>query len=84
MKVVRQSGAVNGELLFETLKLGSADSFVLRNHWINSMLPNLHPTETFPVRYIMKDLEYAMDLAKPCGVTMTGAEATMELLKRAD
>ena len=84
LKVARESGAVDGRMLFETLATGSADSFVLRNHGIKSMLPDLHPTETFPVRYIMKDLGYALELAKSCGIRMTGAEATMDLLKRAD
>ena len=84
LKVARESGAVDGKMLFETLATGSADSFVLRNHGIKSMLPDLHPTETFPVRYIMKDLGYALELAESCGVRMTGAEATMDLLKRAD
>jgi len=84
LKVARESGAVDGKLLFETLTTGSADSFVLRNHGIKSMLPDLHPTETFPVRYIMKDLGYALELAESCGVKMTGARATMDLLERAD
>ncbi len=84
LKVARESGAVDGKMLFDTLATGSADSFVLRNHGIKSMLPDLHPTETFPVRYIMKDLRYALELAESCGVSMTGAEATMDLLKRAD
>ena len=84
LKVARESGAVNDKMLLETLATGSADSFVLRNHGIKSMLPDLHPTETFPVRYIIKDLGYALELAKSCGVKMTGAEATMDLLQRAD
>ncbi len=48
------------------------------------MLPGTHPPQTFPVKYIMKDLGYALDLAKSSGVKMTGAEATMELCKRAE
>ena len=84
LQVARQSGVVDGKILFETLMTGSADSFVLRNHGIKSMLPDLHPTETFPVRYIMKDLGYALELARSCGVKMTGAETTMDLLKKAE
>ena len=80
LTVARASGAVDCKVLFETLATGSADSFVLRNHGIKSMLPNLHPTGTFPVRYIMKDLGYALELAKSCGVRMRGAETTMNLL----
>ncbi len=32
----------------------------------------------------MKDLSYAIELAESCGVVMTGAETTMDLLKRAE
>ena len=84
LKVAQESGAVDGKVLFETLTTGSADSFVLRNHGLKSMLPGTHPPQTFPVKYIMKDLGYAIDLAKSCGVKMTGAETTMDLLKRAE
>lgn len=84
LKVAQESGAVDGKVLFETLTTGSADSFVLRNHGLKSMLPGTHPPQTFPVKYIMKDLGYAIDLAKSCGVVMTGAETTMDLLKRAE
>ncbi len=84
LKVAQESGAVDGKMLFETLTTGSADSFVLRNHGLKSMLPGTHPAQTFPVKYIMKDLGYAIDLAKSCGVVMTGAETTMDLLKRAE
>jgi hypothetical protein len=31
-------------VLFETLTKGSADSFVLRNHGMKSLLPDRHPT----------------------------------------
>ena len=82
--MAQESGAVDGKVLFETLTTGSADSFVLRNHGIKSMLPDTHPAQTFPVKYIMKDLSYALELAESCGVVMTGAETTMDLLKRAD
>lgn len=84
LKVAQESGAVDGKVLFETLTTGSADSFVLRNHGLKSMLPGTHPAKTFPVKYIKKDLGYALDLAKSCGVVMTGAETTMDLLNRAE
>ncbi|MEK9723833.1 MAG: NAD(P)-dependent oxidoreductase [Rhodospirillaceae bacterium] len=84
LKMCQESGAVDGKVLFETLTTGSADSFVLRNHGLKSMLPGTHPARTFPVKYIMKDLGYALELARSCGVVMTGAETTMDLLKRTD
>ena len=84
LKVAQESGAVDGKVLFETLTTGSADSFVLRNHGLNSMLPGTHPAKTFPVKYIKKDLGYALELAESCGVVMTGAETTMDLLNKAE
>ncbi|MDC0361059.1 NAD(P)-dependent oxidoreductase [Alphaproteobacteria bacterium] len=84
LKVAQESGAVDGKVLFDTLTTGSADSFVLRNHGLNSMLPGTHPAKTFPVKYIKKDLGYALELAESCGVVMTGAETTMDLLNKAE
>ena len=84
LNVAQESGAVDGKVLFETLTTGSADSFVLRNHGLKSMLPGTHPAQTFPVKYIKKDLGYALDLAESCGVVMTGAETTMDLLNKAE
>ena len=84
LKVAQLSGAVDGRVLFETMTSGSADSFVLRNHGLKSMLPATHPLQTFPVTYILKDLAYALELADSCGVTMTGAQTTVDLLKKTE
>jgi 3-hydroxyisobutyrate dehydrogenase-like beta-hydroxyacid dehydrogenase len=84
LKVAQMSGAVDGKVLFETLTTGSADSFVLRNHGLKSMLPGTHPAQTFPVTYILKDLAYAIELADSCGVKMVGAETTVDLLKKTE
>ena len=83
LAVAQASGAVDGKILFETIAKSSGDSFVLRNHGMKSMLPDTHPTQSFPVDYIKKDLSYALQLAEDCGVKMEGAEATMGLLDRA-
>ena len=49
LAVARASGAVDPGVLLETLTKGSADSFVLRNHGMKSLLPDRHPTEgAFP------------------------------------
>ena len=83
LAVARASGAVDGKVLFETLAKSSADSFVLRNHGMGSMLPDTHPAQSFPVDYIIKDLSYAIQLAEESGVTMEGAYATRNVLERA-
>lgn len=59
---------VDGELLFETLSRGSADSFVLRKHGMQYMAKGDFPDDVFPVTYSLKDLSYAMKLAEATGV----------------
>jgi len=80
--VARASGAVEPRVLFETLAKGSADSFVLRNHGMKSLLLDHHPTEgAFPTRYILKDLSYAIQLAESAGVALEQAATTRRLLE---
>jgi 3-hydroxyisobutyrate dehydrogenase-like beta-hydroxyacid dehydrogenase len=83
LAVARASGAVDPKVLFETLAKGSADSFVLRNHGMKSLLPDHHPTTgAFPTTYILKDLSYAIALAESCGITMESTLAVRDLLER--
>jgi 3-hydroxyisobutyrate dehydrogenase-like beta-hydroxyacid dehydrogenase len=83
LAVARASGIVEPRVLFETLMKGSADSFVLRNHGMKSLLPDRHPTEgAFPTRYILKDLSYAIALAESCGLTLEQAATARRLLER--
>ena len=63
---------------------GSADSFVLRNHGIKFMAKDNHPTESFRISYMLKDLNYAINVAESCGVVMEGAYTNREMLERAD
>ena len=82
LAVARASGAVEPRVLFETLTKGSADSFVLRNHGMKSLLPDNHPTTgAFPTRYILKDLSYAIRLAESAGLTLEQAATTRRLLE---
>jgi 3-hydroxyisobutyrate dehydrogenase-like beta-hydroxyacid dehydrogenase len=82
LAVARASGAVEPRVLFETLAKGSADSFVLRNHGMKSLLLDHHPTEgAFPTRYILKDLSYAIQLAESAGVALEQAATTRRLLE---
>ena len=80
----RESGLVDGETLFEAMATGSADSFVLRNHGLKFMAKDHHPTESFRISYLLKDLNYAIEVAESCGVVMEGAYTNREVLERAD
>ena len=83
LAVARASGAVDPEVLFQTLTKGSADSFVLRNHGMKSLLPDHHPTRgAFPTSYIIKDLSYAIALAESAGLDLTQAATTRRLMER--
>jgi len=83
LAVARASGAVDPRVLFETLTKGSADSFVLRNHGMKSLLPDTHPTEgAFPTTYIIKDLTYALGLAESSGLVLEQATVTRRLMER--
>ena len=83
ISVARASGAVDPRVLFETLTKGSADSFVLRNHGMKSLLPDTHPTHgAFPTSYIIKDLSYALELAESAGLRLEQATTTRRLMER--
>ena len=84
LMVARESGLVDGETLFKAMATGSADSFVLQNHGIKFMAKDNHPTESFRISYMLKDLNYAIDLAEAYGVNMAGAYTNQEVLQRAD
>jgi len=85
LAVARASGAVEPAVLFETLTKGSADSFVLRNHGMKSLLPDQHPTHgAFPTTYIIKDLSYALALAESCGLDLRQATTTKRLMERTE
>jgi hypothetical protein len=83
LAVARASGAVAPEVLFQTLAKGSADSFVLRNHGMKSLLPDQHPAKgAFPTSYIIKDLSYAIALAESAGLHLPQAATTKRLMEK--
>lgn len=80
MAIGRAHG-VDGQVLFDVLALGSADSFMLRNAGMKSLVPDDFPLATFPTEYALKDIGYALDLAREAGLAVTGAQATQTLLE---
>ena len=81
--VGRRNG-VDPEVLLSTVAKGSGDSFALRNHGMKAMVPNAYPLRAFSTRYAMKDLSYALEMAKASGVTLEGAELTLQRLRQSD
>jgi len=71
---------VDERLLLETLSKGSADSFALRNHGMKAMLPRQFPENAFCAEYALKDLSYALELARAGGIEAAGAEVARDRL----
>ena len=71
-------------VLLATIAKGSGDSFVLRSHGMKSMLPREFPERAFSVRYAIKDLSYALEMADTAGLDVAGARLAMERLKAAE
>ena len=82
LAIARRQG-MDGQALFETLMEGSADSFALRNHGMNALLPGEFPAEAFSARYMLKDLTYALDLADAAGIAAPSARLVAERLQQA-
>jgi 3-hydroxyisobutyrate dehydrogenase-like beta-hydroxyacid dehydrogenase len=79
----RRNG-VDPETLLRILSTGSGDSFVLRNHGMKSMVPEVYPERAFSVRYSIKDLSYALEMADEAGLKVEGARLAMQRLKAAE
>lgn len=77
----RRAG-IDGKVLLETMALGSADSFALRNVGLKFLALDHFPTKTFPTEYAIKDFTLAMQMAQEGGVAAKQATGTLEMLKR--
>jgi len=82
LTLARKAG-LSPQRLFETLTTGSADSFALRNHGLKALIPAEFPERAYSVEYALKDLGYALDLAREAGVQLRGAENARAALERA-
>lgn len=83
LAIGRRAG-VAGELLFDVLSKGSADSFALRNHGMKALLPGNYPLRAFSTAYARKDNGYALELAGAMGVEAAGAELIERIFDRAE
>ena len=82
-RAIAQKSGVDPKKLFETLALGSADSFALRNHGLKAIIPGDFPERAFSVEYAAKDLRYALDLAEQTAVDAAGARNVRRLFELA-
>jgi hypothetical protein len=82
LALVRHSG-IKPELAFEFLSRSPADSFALRNHGMKAMLQGDYAERASTVLYALKDIRYALELARDAGLELSGAYNARSLLKRA-
>lgn len=82
LAIVRGAG-LDAQLALQVLAKGSADSFALRHHAMKAMLPDEYPERAFSVAYALKDIGYALELAKSARVELSGAANAKALLERA-
>src|ERR1700733_7946917 len=80
---VAKRNGVEPALLLDTLSKGSADSFALRNHGLKAIVPGNFPERGFSTEYALKDLSYALELAKDAGIRIRGAELIGQVLQEA-
>jgi 3-hydroxyisobutyrate dehydrogenase-like beta-hydroxyacid dehydrogenase len=80
---IASAAGVETQHLFETFAKASADSFALRNHGLKSVAINSFPERVFSTDYMLKDIEYALLMARDGNVTAKGAEYGRDLLATA-
>ncbi|WP_375173272.1 NAD(P)-dependent oxidoreductase [Pseudooceanicola sp.] len=78
-----QAAGMDGAKLFDVISQGSGDSFALRNHGMKAMIPDTFPKQAFPTDYALKDVSYALDLAREAGLSAPGAELAEARMKMA-
>lgn len=80
---IGSAAGVDPARLLQTLSKGSADSFALRNHGMQAIVPQSFPLRAFSVAYARKDLAYALELAAQAGVDAEGARRVDRLFEQA-
>ncbi|SDR48178.1 3-hydroxyisobutyrate dehydrogenase [Paraburkholderia fungorum] len=81
LTIGRRAG-LDGEVLFNLLSKGSADSFVLRNHGMKSLMLDKFPEKVFPLVYAIKDAALALNLARQGEFAPHIAQYTYDLMCR--
>lgn len=77
------AAGMDGARLFDIISQGSGDSFALRNHGKKAMIPGDFPKQAFPTDYALKDVSYALELAREAGLSAPGAELAAARMKMA-
>lgn len=70
MIVLGEQAGLRADTLLNAVSKGSGDSFVLRNHGVKHMAPRNFPDKSFPPEYVLKDIEYVLELARDTDVSL--------------
>jgi 3-hydroxyisobutyrate dehydrogenase-like beta-hydroxyacid dehydrogenase len=82
LSLARKSG-LSATKVFDALSKGSADSFALRNHGMNAMLPDKYPERAYSVEYALKDMGYLLEFARQAKAELSAAKNAVAALERA-
>ena len=80
---IGRSAGIDPAVMFSALSKGSADSFALRNHGMKAMLLDSFPQDAFSTAYAVKDLGYALELARDIGLDALGAQLVQDRFRQA-
>ena len=80
---IGRGAGIDPTVMFSALSKGSADSFALRNHGMKAMLLDSFPEDAFSTSYAMKDLNYALELARDVGFEALGAQLVQDRFRQA-
>jgi 3-hydroxyisobutyrate dehydrogenase-like beta-hydroxyacid dehydrogenase len=80
---IAKTAGIDTQALFEAFAKGSADSFALRNHGFKAVAARQFPERVFSTDYMLKDLSYALEMAKDGGIDAKEAALGASLLAEA-
>ncbi|CAN7347079.1 NAD(P)-dependent oxidoreductase [Bosea sp. LjRoot9] len=80
---IAESAGIDRQALFEAFAKGSADSFALRNHGFKAVAAREFPERVFSTDYMLKDVSYALEMARDGGIDAREAALGARLLGEA-
>lgn len=80
---IAEAAGIGTGKLFEAFSQGSADSFALRNHGFKAVAPRAFPKRVFSTDYMLKDLSYALEMARDFDIEAQEAALCARLLGEA-
>jgi 3-hydroxyisobutyrate dehydrogenase-like beta-hydroxyacid dehydrogenase len=80
---IAETAGIKTQALFEAFSKGSADSFALRNHGLKAVAARQFPERVFSTEYMLKDISYALEMAKDGNIDAQEAALGARLLQRA-